>query len=278
MKIQLESAIQSIILLIFLMSIGKCYSQMDIKRDTVNQLIKQSPAFTIFKDNYFISGVPLSEYPTKYNADLKFQISFKQRLINKPLPLGFFPYFAYTQKSFWNIYLNSTPFSESNYNPGFFFMKPMYKKGYLHNSFIFSIEHESNGKYENNYSRSWNYIAINYNHILLGNILASIKIWIPFELEDNPDLMKYIGYGEYSLTWTILEERLFSNVTFRKGTLWDWKGSYLLDIEYRPFKNGNQYVMLQWWNGYGESLIDYNKSTSMVRVGLIFRPSFYRFF
>ncbi|WP_394700040.1 phospholipase A [uncultured Draconibacterium sp.] len=72
----------------------------------------------MFKDNYFVTGTTLNDEPKKYNSDAKFQISIKYRIMNKPFLYGFYPYLTYTQKSFWDIYLNSSPFAESNYNPG----------------------------------------------------------------------------------------------------------------------------------------------------------------
>ncbi|MGL4493969.1 MAG: phospholipase A, partial [Tannerellaceae bacterium] len=37
----------------------------------------------------------------------------------------------------------------------------------------------------------------------------------------------------------------------------------------------NQYLYLQYYNGYGEYLLDYNKYQSMLRIGLIIRQQFF---
>ena len=49
-------------------------------------------------------------------------------------------------------------------------------------------------------------------------------------------------------------------------------------LSYRIFKNHNQYLMLQWFGGYAESLINYNKSVNMLRVGIILKPSKFVFY
>ena len=82
------------------------------------EAIRREPPFGIFKDNYFITGAPIGEEPTRYNADAKFQISFKHRLTDRVLPFGTYLFLTYTQKSFWDIYQESSPFAETNYNPG----------------------------------------------------------------------------------------------------------------------------------------------------------------
>ena len=266
-------------LLFAMLQIGVVFGQVtDLDRDTVNSLIRDSPSFTIFKDNYFITGIPLNESVTETNSDVKFQISFKQRLINKPLPLDFYPYLTYTQKSFWDIYAHSRPFAESNYNPAIIFMKPIYQKGFYSGAVTFGVEHESNGLDEASGSRSWNYFSVSYSQIVSKRFSGSVRLWLPFEVSDNPDLLEYIGIGEATVHCMFIENRLYSNVTFLKAFSWDWRGSYMLNIEYRPFKKGNQYIMLQWFNGYAEGLIDYDQCVNMLRLGIAIRPSFYRFF
>ena len=44
-----------------------------------------------------------------------------------------------------------------------------------------------------------------------------------------------------------------------------------LELTFRPSKRANQYLFLQWNQGYGESLLEYNRYTSMVWVGICMR-------
>ncbi|MBS1776174.1 MAG: phospholipase A [Bacteroidetes bacterium] len=253
------------------------YAQPNMSKDSTQYVFSKSPAFSIFKDNYFISGTTLNETPSKNNSDAKFQFSFKQRLQNKPLIWGSYFYLTYTQKSFWDIYKSSSPFAESNYNPGLQLIKPIYKKDRFIGVLGLSLEHESNGR-DSIYSRSWNFVGINYAHFFSDKVLASIKVFVPFELSDNPDLNKYIGYSEAQFSWNIKKNRLILDVTGRKGAEWNTKGSLMTTLSFRPSVKRNLYWSIQWWQGYSESLIDYKQSTSMIRIGFTVKPTFYRFY
>jgi len=254
-----------------------CCGQISLSKDSVEGILTHSPAFSIYKDNYFIAGTALGETPNKYNSDAKFQFSFKQRLINKPFGKDLFLYLTYTQKSFWDIFQTSSPFGETNYNPGLLLVMPTFKSNHFNGIWLFSVEHESNGK-DSLDSRSWNFVSVGYGHFFSSRFIVSLKAWIPFGLSDNPDLMDYIGYGELQIQWTIKEDKLFLNFIGRKGATWDAKGSMQTSIAYCPFKNKTLCLMLQWWQGYAESLIDYKENKSMLRFGLLIKPSFYRFY
>ena len=268
---------RSIQLLGFVLLGNICYGQMSLSKDTIDRILTHSPAFSIYKDNYFIGGTTLGETPSKDNSDLKFQFSFKQRILNKPFGKGVFTYLTYTQKSFWNIFQDSSPFGETNYNPGLLFVMPSYKANRLTGIWTSSLEHESNGR-DSTYSRSWNFVSVAYGHFFSPRLTASVKAWIPFSLSDNPDLMEYIGYGEGQLQWTVKEDRVFFNLLVRKGASWDWKGSIQSTITYRPFENRTLNLMLQWWQGYAESLIDYQEARGMLRFGLQIKPTYSRFY
>ena len=105
-----------IFLILILVSSGVSMAQ-SITKDSINTILKKAPSFTIFQDNYFLTGIPLNEEATKNSADAKFQISFKQRLTNAELPFNTYMFLTYTQKSFWNIYKKSSPIIETNYKP-----------------------------------------------------------------------------------------------------------------------------------------------------------------
>ncbi len=63
-------------------------------------------------DSYFITTRFLSDA-----EDVKIKFGFNYSFLNMKLPLGFFPFVSYKQKSFWNIYQKFAPFCETNYNP-----------------------------------------------------------------------------------------------------------------------------------------------------------------
>ena len=47
------------------------------------------------------------------------------------------------------------------------------------------------------------------------------------------------------------------------------------EINYRLFKKENQFLFLQYYNGYGENLLDYNKFHSRLRVGIVIKPALF---
>jgi phospholipase A1 len=236
-----------------------------------DSLLKEA-SFSIHRDNYFLTGVPLDEDITRTTADVKYQVSFKQRLSSKPMLGGFFPYLMYTQKAFWDIYANSKPFSEINFNPGFAIVRPFYLKGGRLTYGTISIEHESNGR-DSIYSRTWNMLAFSLKSQVSPRWTVGLRGWIPLvDKDDNPELTKYVGYGEASATYKITPERWSADILFRKGSGLINYGSLQTQVNYRPYKNQNYYFTLQWFIGYTESLIDYQEHKSMLRIGFVLKP------
>lgn len=250
---------------------------LHLNKDSVESILLNSPAFTIYKNNYFITGVPVFRPLPVQHPDVKFQVSFKQRLINRRLPLGTYAYIVYTQKSFWDMYKASRPFRETNYNPGLLLVKPTFKNNTLTGAISVTLEHESNGR-DSTFSRSWNFVSGSYNRIINKRLVVGLKVWVPFlsSIGDNKDLVDYIGFGEVEIHWTVFD-KLFLDFVGRKGIV-GLNGSMQTDVSYKIFKKGNQYLVLQWWYGYAESLIDYRDKQNMVRIGVMFKPTYYRFY
>lgn len=253
------------------------WAQTNLSKDSTEYIISNAPAFSIYKDNYFITGTTFIHKPTGDNSDAKIQISFKQRIQNRPLIWDSYFYLIYTQKSFWDIYKQSSPFAETNYNPGLQLVKPIFKSDRFKGLLSLSVEHESNGR-DSIYSRSWNYIALSYTHLFTDRINGSLKLVLPLERSDNPDLNKYIGYSEVQFAWNIKKDRLILDVVGKKVASFNTKGNLMATLSYRPSVKRNIYWTIQLWQGYAESMIDYTKSTSMIRVGFLVKPTFFRFY
>ncbi len=245
-----------------------------LNREQVYDTIQALPSFSSHQDNYFISGVPTNKAITKDNSDIKYQISFKQMISRATLPLNSYLFVTYTQKAFWNVYRDSSPFEELNFNPGIGVGKPIFNRdGYIFGLAELKFEHESNGR-DSLDSRSWNRIT-GVLHAPLGRrTILSVKAWLPIAYTENhPDLLDYVGLGEVKVEQTIINNRLIADLSIRKG-LEGWKGSASARVLYKLFNNsGNQYLMLEWFAGYAESLIDYTKYTSMVRIGYVIKST-----
>jgi len=104
-----------------------------------------------------------------------------------------------------------------------------------------------------------------------------LKTWLPIgPLKDNKDLTEYIGFHESRVAF-MPHERLILEGNFRKAFSWDLKGSAKFTISYKVDKDSNQYVYFQYYVGYAESLIDYDKNVSMFRMGIGFKDLFGNF-
>ncbi|MHA7944232.1 phospholipase A [Formosa sp. 3Alg 14/1] len=244
-------------------------------REEVNRSIEEDPRFSIHDDNYIITGIPTNTHVDSETADIKYQISFKQLLSRNPIVWDSYLYLTYTQKAFWNIYKFSSPFEELNFNPTVGLRKVFYdKKDQAQSIASLTLNHESNGR-DSIYSRSWNSLNLKYSMALSRKSIMSIELWAPFIYkESNPDLMEYIGISEISYAYDIVPEKLNFEIAVKKGLNWNnWNGSVRSRLYYNPFKSKNQYFMLEWFAGYGESLIDYDKFYSMVRLGFVIKTN-----
>ena len=262
----------TLLLIAFLSS--SIVSAQRLSRAQVYDTILNMPSFSTYQDNYFISGVPTNKAINANTADIKYQISFKQMVTRAILPLNSYLYVAYSQKAFWDVYSFSSPFAELNFNPAIGLAKPVFnKERNIFGLAELKFEHESNGR-DSLESRSWNRITGVFHTPLGKRTILSVKVWAPMAYKENhPDILDYVGLGEIKVEQTIINNRLIADLTVRKG-LEGWKGSASTRVLYKLFNNsGNQYLMLEWFAGYSESLIDYNQYTSMVRLGYVIKST-----
>jgi len=256
----------------FLIFTPSLFSQT-LTRQEFQDSIKRMPSFSMYNDVYFITGVATNRPISKEFSDIKYQISFKQMVTKATLPFNSYLFVTYTQKAFWDVYKNSSPFGEINFNPAAGLGKPIFQDNRLIGLLEFKMEHESNGK-DSIASRNWNRLSLAYNTAISKKMILRVKGWIPFTYkETNPDILDYVGLGEAKLEYTIIPEKLVADITLRKG-LKDWNGAASTRLLYKLFNNsGNQYLMLEWFAGYAENLFDYNKYTSMIRLGYVIKST-----
>lgn len=250
--------------LFFILLSGIFFSQSITKEEFYNQDL---PNFNLYDDAYFITGVPLSGPINKHTSDIKYNISFSQLLTKKSVFWDTYIYLAYTQKAFWGIYENSSPFKEINFNPAVIVSKPFWKKdGHLMSIAELKFEHESNGR-AGEESRSWNRVTGSYKTNITNRLQAELKVWAPFVTDDNEDLLDYVGYGELTLDYDFIPKVLITELKVRNSLKDDYKGAIRARAFLRFGKRTNQYIMLEYFNGYGENLINYNERTNMIRIG-----------
>ena len=230
--------------------------------------------FSTHEPVYFIYG---SKAP-----GAKFQFSFKYRLLSDSgmlsagMPSLRGLHMAFTQRSLWDIRANSSPFFDTSYMPELIGEWQAAKSS--NSGFVkwlgqqWSVQHESNGR-GGSFSRSLNMIYFRPG-IMLGeatgwNLILSPKIYTYIaDLSDNPDIAKYRGYCEFRATLGKNERPSLSFIG-RLGEHGD-KGSMQFDLII-PLRSRlldfASFFQVQYFDGYGESLLLYNQRSSSVRAG-----------
>ncbi len=256
---------------------AQLYKIHEIKsnEDSIIKAKEREPAFAAYKDNYYITVIPLNKSLNPQTADAKFQLSIRQRISNSVLPFNSFLYLTYTQKTFWNIYGESSPFRDSNYNPGIGVGKHIFNNGKFLGTAFVQIEHESNGQGDSILSRSWNYLSCAGKFFFNQLSSVQLKFWIPFvDGGANQDLLHYRGLCDFSFN-TLSPNKLWwftTDINPRKGF---GNANINLSIGYRLSKKYNQYFYVQLYSGYCEGLLDYNKYSCMLRAGFCIKPDFF---
>mgnify|MGYP003393987351 CR=1 FL=1 len=211
----------------------------------------------------------------------KLQLSFKYRLFDDEsaltqfLPLLGKLHFGYTQTSLWDIGGESAPFRDTSYRPRFFYHEDNFWRspdGQQRLSFAAGVEHESNGRAGLD-SRSINVIFVRTRwRINIGKDMYLVlwpKLISYFERSDNPDIAAYRGYGDLNMRLGKYDG-IEASTTWRKGT--QTMGSWQVDLTYpirrRILADAGGFLHLQYFSGYGESLLDYNlRRASQIRLG-----------
>jgi len=239
--------------------------------DSVRRVVESGPYFTLYKDNYFIGGIPVGDKISATSSNVKFQLSISQKLTRSKLPFDTYLYLQFTQKTIWNVFEESLPMLDLNFNPGIGLGHLIIRKNQYVGMSYMMIEHESNGK-DSIASRSWNKISFGITYHLTKNFEVQGKIWIPIvDGKNNKDILKYNGIAQAAICYQTDNQRLKACLltTFRKS----WGGlNTQWELSYKLNNNENQYMFLQYYNGYGEYLLDYNKFQSMLRIGFVIKP------
>lgn len=214
----------------------------------------------------------LDRFESTFQVSLKFSLADGLFVDNDEVMFGF------TAKSFWQVYNKdaSAPFRETNYEPELFWAAPLEWRPFEADAsfLIFGFSHQSNGR-GGSLSRSWNRLYANF--ILERNrFVFSLKPWwrIPedpkddpmdAEGDDNPDIEKFMGHFEFTTLYRRYDHEF--GLMLRNNLRSDNKGAVQLDWTFPLWRNVRGYA--QYFNGYGESLIDYDARTERIGVGIL---------
>jgi len=239
-----------------------------------NYILPVSYSADINEAIYRQNDVPLRE--GLQSSEVKFQISLKTQLNEQDLlftrdslSLGI------TLEAWWQLYSSdiSSPFRESNYQPELFYMVPLLWGPLGGNTaLVAGLEHQSNGQVQG-LSRSWNrlYGMLIYER---GNFVASVRPWYRLpekakqnpedaEGDDNPDILEFMGYGEVRASW---RDHSYEYALAWRGNPDTGKGAITVGMTFPLLAKFRGFV--QYFNGYGDSLVDYNHFQQRIGLGV----------
>ena len=229
--------------------------------------------------------------PTTYydsNSEIEFQISLKKLLTYNLFGFNEYLTAAFTQKVWWQLYSDSGPFRETNYLPELFITLPSSQnmdEKYRLKATKFGYLHESNGQ-EGYESRSWNRLYIS-GIFQFDNLFIKPRVWyrIPEDKksdsfyngthpnakgDDNPNIYEYLGYGDLELSYLFGKHKIGSKFRYNFGAGGTNRGSINAHWSYPFFNSKNTFWYVKFFNGYGESLIDYNNHVTKTSFGFSF--------
>ncbi|MCP5272626.1 MAG: phospholipase A [Burkholderiaceae bacterium] len=217
------------------------------------------------------SKPPLDAPLNIQDTEAKFQLSFKFKLADfgRELDMPLSIWGAYTQQSHWQVFNGgiSRPFRETNYEPEL--MVALHPDldlwGWRWRLAALGINHQSNGRAEP-LSRSWNRIVAQLG-VERGDVAVILRPWLRVREDrandDNPDIVDYLGHGDLTVVWApgrhqfSLSSRL-NLATGRGAAQAHW--TFPLTRRVRG--------IVQWFGGYGESLVDYNRRQHTLGIGI----------
>jgi len=259
-----------------------------VQRRALEKSAENNPfALIPYKPNYILPVTYSSGSTEPYKAldtdcdfddiEVKFQVSLKYIVAEDIGTPGLDVQLAFTAASWWQAYNSdsSSPFRETNYEPEIIiqYAEPWDLFGLPVAISAISLNHQSNGQ-AGSLSRSWNRIigTLAFTH---HDFVWAVRSWwrLPEEEketpdssrgDDNPDIEKYLGYGDLNMVWKLPYN---NNLDFklRNNLRSDNKGSIQVGWSFPLSKHLFGYV--EYFNGYGESLIYYNQSISRIGVG-----------
>lgn len=210
------------------------------------------------------------------DVELKFQFSAKVNLMEDLFGTTGDLFFGYTQRSWWQAYNTdaSSPFRETNFEPELFlsFDNTWQFLGWTNTHNQVSLNHQSNGRSEP-LSRSWNRVIAETSFQRGDWALRLAPHWrIPESdsEDDNPDIEEFMGHGDVTIARRFDDQEV--------SLLWrgdPGSGNMGTQIDYSwPLFGKNIRGHVQYYYGYGESLLDYDHRNHRLSLGFSLNPLF----
>lgn len=284
------------------------FSKMDLTspnvKDEVGKVVNKDFGILPYHSNYILpisynknsytkrySDIQSSNEKYDSNSEVEFQLSLQKNLSYDLFGFNEYISVGYTQHVWWQMYTDSAPFRETNYTPELFVTIPTsYDTDKLNNlkAIKFGYRHQSNGQ-DGYRSRSWDRLFL-AGFWQWDNLFLKAEGWyrIPEDSkgadfyngtnindkgDDNPDIEDYLGYGEIDIKYLYGKHQL--GLMLRNNLKSDNKGAIQFDWSV-PMRNAkNTYWYVKAFNGYGESLIDYNQNNTKISFGFSFFRSLF---
>ena len=191
-------------------------------------------------------------------------------------------WFGYTQKSYWQLFNPglSRPFRSTDHEPELIYIYPHQIPlggGWDYRLSGLGLVHQSNGQ-SLPLSRSWNRVYLmGAAEKILGqdaSLTLQGRLWQRLrespENDDNPGIENYVGRTEVTGSWQINKANTVG-VTLRHSLRKEARGSVRFDWMMAPISSPG-YTGLRWhvqfFSGYGDSLLDYNRKRKVLSLGL----------
>lgn len=199
------------------------------------------------------------------NEEFKGQLSIQFPVVSNLFHSHYSIHVSYTQLSYWQVYAKSQYFRETNYEPAL----------YISDNFLpnwlgsLGIVHQSNGR-GGDLERSWNrvYLDISFSG---EHWLISLKPWVLVFQSDssdihNPDIANYLGYGRAVFAVQFHHQEVAFMV---RNALESGFSRGALEVTYQFPIHGRVSGFIQFFSGYGQSLIEYNHYTNSGGIGIV---------
>lgn len=216
------------------------------------------------EDRYGITGLdPL---------EVQFQFSLQLPVWSGFLGEDSFLSLAYTNSSFWQAYTGSGIFRETNHEPELLatWMSDWQLLGFQNVATQVGISHQSNGR-GGSYSRGWNRIYANFI-FERGSYFIAFKPWYRLSKERDvgrgPDLDFH--FGNFELTGGYRAGGYSTSIMLRNNLRSENRGALELSWGFPITDRVRGFV--KYFDGYGESLIDYSTRVRTLGVGLELAP------
>lgn len=221
---------------------------------------------------------PESQTPLK-NAEIKFQISLKAQLGRAYFDDKLRLYGAYTNRSWWQAYNEDTsrPFRETNHEPELFATWSSGEAlGFDSLTWVLGISHQSNGG-SVAVSRSWNRV-IAAAVLEKWNWVVIAKPWwrLPEDAkespddpkgDDNPDIHRFLGNGELAAIYRHSSDTTLSVMV--RNNLRSDRNRHTTQLGLSFPVSGRFRGYMEYFDGYGESLIDYDHRVQRLGIGIL---------